>query len=329
MAISSGTIAGKLRAMTFARTVTEDQIPVVDITALVRGEADADVGKSLHQASSNLGFIYVKGHGLEAQLLRDLRHVGMEFFRLPSEEKSRVNATHNHRGWLGPGQAKMDDSLLPDLKESFVWGCGNQSTESDHPLRGVNLWPSHPSQLEALAKTYLKQAHVVAGHLMRGFALGLGLSENFFLRSADRPLSRASLVYYPHQEETNRTQFGVGPHTDFGVLTVLCQDEVGGLQVQDIHGEWMEAPPKKDALVINVGDLLSRWTAGAYKSTPHRVLNHSGRERLSIVLAYDPNPETQVDPKAIYGSDYSGDLEPISCGDYLQWRFNNAFAYRT
>ena len=97
---------------------------------------------------------------------------------------------------------------------------------------------------------------------MRGFALGLGLPENFFLRSADRPLSRASLVYYPHQEEANRTQFGVGPHTDFGVLTVLCQDEIGGLQVQDIHGEWMEAPPKKNALVINVGDLLSRWTAG-------------------------------------------------------------------
>ena len=103
--------------MTFVRTVTENQIPVVDITALVRGEAAADVGKSLHQASSNLGFIYVKGHGLEAQLLRDLRHVGMEFFRLPAEEKSRINATRNHRGWLGPGQSKMDDSLTrPERK---------------------------------------------------------------------------------------------------------------------------------------------------------------------------------------------------------------------
>ena len=124
MAISLGTIAGKIRAMTFVRTVTEDQIPVVDITALVRGETDTDVGKSLHQASSNLGFIYVKGHGLEAQLLRDLRHMGMEFFRLPAEEKSRVNATHNHRGWLGPGQSKMDDSLLPDLKESLSEAMG-------------------------------------------------------------------------------------------------------------------------------------------------------------------------------------------------------------
>ncbi len=187
-------------------------MPVVDITALVRGEAAADVGKSLHQASSNLGFIYVKGHGLEAQLLRDLRHVGMEFFWLPAEEKSRVNATRNHRDWLGPGQSKMDDGLLPDLKESFVLGYGNQSTESDYPLRGTNLWPSHPSQLEALAKTCLKQVHVVAGHLMRGFAFGLGLPEDFFLRSADRPLSRVSLVCYPHQEETNRTQFGVEPY---------------------------------------------------------------------------------------------------------------------
>jgi len=110
----------------------------------------------------------------------------------------------------------MDDSLLPDLKESFVWSYGNQSTESDYPLRGTNLWPSHPSQLKVLAKTYLNQVHVVAGHLMHGFVLGLGLPENFFLRSADRLLSRAALVYYPHQEEANRTQFGVGPHTVSG-----------------------------------------------------------------------------------------------------------------
>lgn len=107
MAISSDTIAGKIRAMTFVRTVTENQIPVVDITALVRDEAVVDVGKSLHQASSNLGFIYVKGHGLQAQLLRDLRHVGVKFFRLPAEEKSHINVTRNHRGWLGPGQSKI------------------------------------------------------------------------------------------------------------------------------------------------------------------------------------------------------------------------------
>jgi len=190
------------------------------------------------------------------------------------------------------------------------------------------MWPDFVPQLETLGNAYLKQAHQVAYHLMRGFALGLGLKEDFFLQTTGKPLSRASLVYYPHQEETNPNQFGVGPHTDFGTLTLLCQDQVGGLQVQDVNGQWLEATPIEGSLVVNVGDLLSHWTAGAYKSTPHRVINSSGYERLSIVLAYDPNPETVIDPRSIIGANYKGDLAAMTCGDYLYRRFNKAFSYR-
>ena len=122
-------------------------------------------------------------------------------------------------------------------------------------------------------------------------ALGLGLEETFFLRTASRPLSRASFAYYPAQPpELGEGQFGVGPHTDFGVLTVLCRDSVGGLQVQGIYGDWIEAPPIGDTLIVSVADLLARWTDDAYKSTPHRVLNSSGKERMSLVLAFDPDP---------------------------------------
>ena len=164
---------------------------------------------------------------------------------------------------------------------------------------------------------------------MRGFALGLNLEENFFLKTSDRPLSRASFVYYPQQPESmGDQQFGVGPHTDFGVLTVLAQDNVGGLQVQDVKGQWIEAPPIADTLIVNVADLLARWTNGEYKSTPHRVVNSSGRERLSLVLAFDPNPETMIDAKEVFGADYETKEEPITCGDYLNWRFDKAFSYR-
>jgi len=123
-------------------------------------------------------------------------------------------------------------------------------------------------------------------------------------------------------------QFGVGPHTDFGVLTVLCQDSVGGLQVEDINGDWVHAPPIEGTLIVNVGDLLSRWTDGAYKSTVHRVVNTSGRERLSLVLAFDPDPDTQIDAREVFGEDYKPAEEAISCGDYLVWRFKRAFSYR-
>ena len=110
--------------------------------------------------------------------------------------------------------------------------------------------------------------------------------------------------------------------------TILCQDNVGGLQVQNLEGEWVHAPPIEGTLLVNVGDLLSRWTDGAYKSTPHRVVNRSGKERLSLVLAFDPNPETLIDANEVFGATYHANNPPISCGDYLIWRFAKAFAYR-
>ncbi len=124
-----------------------------------------------------------------------------------------------------------------------------------------------------------------------------GFAENAFLETASQPLSRASLTWYPPQPPNlGEDQFGVGPHTDFGVLTVLCQDAVGGLQVQDYNGDWVAAHPIPGTLVINVGDLLARWSNGRFRSTPHRVINASGRERLSLVLAFDPDFDTPDRP---------------------------------
>ena len=225
----------------------------------------------------------------------------------------------------------MQNDAKPDLKESFIWGYQNDGgkTPDDHPLRGPNQWPAFMPELQEISMRYFGEVHAVAHHLMRGFALGLGLNEKFFLRSAAAPLSRASYVYYPQQpEEAGEDQFGVGPHTDFGVLTVLCQDSLGGLQVEDINGDWVQAPPIEGTLVVNVGDLLSRWTGGAYKSTPHRVVNSSGQERLSLVLAFDPDPSTMIDAREVHGPGHKPAEEAISCGDYLIWRFKKAFSYR-
>ena len=99
-------------------------------------------------------------------------------------------------------------------------------------------------------------------------------------------------------------------------------------RVQGLDGEWIHAPPIEGTLIVNVADLLARWTGGAYRSTPHRVVNASGRERLSLVVAYDPDPETLIDARQIFGDDLEAADEPITCGDYLLWRFGRAFAYR-
>jgi len=312
-----------------AKSLTPDAIPVIDISPLRDGSDPITVAEKLHAASQGLGFIYIKGHGIPESVIAEAQNAAFDFFRSPDDAKQSVSVSAAHRGWLKPGAAKMGDDAKVDLKESFIWGLQDVDgqTLQDHPLRGPNQWPASVPSLESIAMTYFHHAHDVARHLMQGFAVGMSLEPDFFLSSCDQPMSRASFVYYPAQDENAGTeQFGVGAHTDFGVLTVLCQDDNGGLQVQDVNGDWLHAPPIEGSLVVNVGDLLSRWTAGEYKSTPHRVVNTSGRERLSLVLAFDPNPETLIDAGMIPG--LSAKDDPITCGDYLQWRFAKAFAYR-
>ena len=311
-----------------AKLIDEAIIPVIDITALRDGSDPLSVARAMHAASTDLGFIYISGHGIPDQVIEDARTSAYDFFRGSEQEKSRVLISVNHRGWLGQGGAKMGDDARDDLKESFLWGHEGDSGDR-HPLRGNNQWPDFVPAMRRSGMAYFDQVHEVARHLMRGFALGLDLDENFFLQHSDAPLSRMACVYYPEQpEDMGENQFGVGPHTDFGVLTVLCQDDTGGLQVEALNGDWVHAPPIPGTLIINVADLLARWTDGAYRSTPHRVVNTSGHERMSLVLAFDPNPETMIDSRDVFGKDHPAREQPITCGDYLNWRFEKAFSYR-
>ena len=323
--------------MTEVRSTTAQTIPVIDISPLRDGSKPTAVAQALLAASQDLGFIYINGHGIPDEVITRARGCALDFFLSAEQEKRRYTISDKHRGWLSQGGAKMQDDLAADLKESFIWGYQDDagSTPGDHELRGPNQWPDFIPGMESAALDYFNHADRVARCLLRGFALGLNLDADFFLHNSEVPLSRASFVYYPGQEAaSDKPGFGVGPHTDFGLLTVLCQDHVGGLQVENSSGEWIEAPPIPGTLVVNVGDLLERWTDGAFRSTPHRVINSSAEERLSLVLAFDPNPETMIDAGDIYGDrrqmkQDEPKQDAISCGDYLIWRFAKAFSYRT
>ncbi len=312
-----------------ASYINKNKIPVIDISGLKNEEEMQKVATKLHKASQDIGFIYVKNHGISDIVLSNLRNSAKKFFSFSNEEKKTISVSLNHRGWLSQGGAKMQDKVKADLKESFIWGYQDEfgKTNEDHPLRGRNKWPDFCPELESHAVSFFNHSHKVANILMKGFALGLGLDKNFFTKYTGTPLSRGSIIFYPSQDQKmNSEYFGVGPHTDFGVLTLLFQDDVGGLQVQDTNGKWIHAPPIENTIVVNVGDLLSRWTEGEYKSTPHRVINNSGKERISMVIAFDPEPDTLIDSSQIFGKKSS--QNPITCGDYLIWRFNKAFSYR-
>ena len=329
-----------------AEPIDVAEIPVIDIARLRDGTDAARVGAELARAATEVGFLYVRNHGVDAGLVERARRTALEFFRLPGEAKREAGTNQFHHGYLKPGSTKMYDDARLDLKESFNWGIelDAESGGDPHdmpgrgpgadaapanPLLGPNVWPAAMPELRARVYPYFEAASACAEDLLRGFALGAGLDAEHFIGLRDRPVSRGSLQYYPPQPEgAGEDQFGVAPHTDFGVLTVLCQDEIGGLQIQRRNGEWAAMPPIPGTLVVNIGDLLERWSNRRYHSTVHRVINSSGRERLSLVLAYDPNFETLVDPRAFCAPGEEPHDEPISCGDYLLWRFRKAFSYR-
>ncbi len=306
------------------------RVPVVDIGALRDGSDPQAVADALHRANRDVGFVYVTNHGMDLAFLEAARSSALEFFRQPVQRKLDLGISDKHRGFLNMGASRMVDDALPDLKESFIWGYEDEDGRApeDHPLRGENRWPAGMPGMRRAARRWFFEADQLARLLLQGFALGLGLERGFFLKSCAQPMSRGAFVYYPPQTPSpGQDQFGVAPHTDFGLLTLLCQDDVGGLQVQDSGGHWVLAPPVPGTLVVNVGDLLARWTGDQYRSTPHRVVNKSGRERLSLVLAFDPDPDTVIDPRQVVPG--STDCKaPITCGDYLVWRFGKSFDYR-
>ena len=307
---------------------------MIDVAPLRDGADPAGVGAELARAAAEVGFLYVRNHGVDPALVERARRAALDFFRLPEEAKREAATNRFHHGYLKPGSTQMYDGARLDLKESFNWGVeldGEAGAESPsaNPLLGPNVWPAAIPALKPSVYPYFEVASACAEDLLRGFALGAGLDPEHFIRRRDRPLSRGSLQYYPPQpEDAAEDQFGVAPHTDFGVLTVLCQDEIGGLEIRRRDGTWAAMPPIPGTLVVNIGDLLERWSNRRYRSTVHRVINASGRERLSLVLAYDPNFETLVDPRAFCAEGETPHDAPITCGDYLLWRFAKAFSYR-
>ncbi|MBL0728604.1 isopenicillin N synthase family oxygenase [Piscinibacter sp. HJYY11] len=282
-------------------------LPVIDVSALVDPSAPAaaraQVARELDAAARSLGFFYAAHHGVPDELVQRLVLLSRTFFALPEAEKMKTPMSAGGRAWRGffPLGGELT-SNRPDWKEGLYLGS---ELGPEHPrvqqgviLHGANLWP----QVEGLRETvlsYLDAMSQLGQALMRGLAMGLGLPERYFAEhgTAD-PLLLLRLFNYPSRPvpKESTAQWGVGEHTDYGLLTMLWQDDVGGLQVRTDSG-WVEAPPIANTFVCNIGDMLDRMTGGRYRSLPHRVaINTSGRDRLSIPLFFDPDFDTVVQP---------------------------------
>jgi isopenicillin N synthase-like dioxygenase len=322
--------------VSYASAASSDasSIPVIDMAPL-RGSDDratVAVAQSLLAAARHVGFFYVRNHTVPQSLIEQVYALSHRFFALPIEQKQRVRINALHRGFLAVGAARMYKEARVDLKESFIWGpeldLDDPDVAAGRPLMGPNQWPDAPPEMAATLLAYMDAVMECGRSLLRGFAVGLGLDPDFFRDRFAKPLTRCSLIYYPPQPpESGREQFGVAPHTDYGGLTLLNQDDTGGLQVCTRTGEWVTAPPIAGSFVVNIGDLMARWTNDRFVSTPHRVVNSSGRARYSTGVFFDPAFDTVIDPRELRPNGPPL-YPPVTCGDYIVSRLDKAFSYR-
>ena len=318
-----------------AKKIAVETIPVIDAGPLRSGELSdlRKVAMEIRQVAQEVGFFYLCNHGISSELISQAYDATKSFFSKPMQWKNNLKINSNHHGFLSIGEARMEKAKKVDLKESFVWGLdlpdSDPSVSSENPFLGRNQWPREMPELKEGVYPFFEAGLKCGLDLMRAFAIGMGIPEDSFTKNFNEPIARGSIIYYPPQSpDMDETQFGVAPHTDCGCLTLLWQDQVGGLDVLNNDGEWVTAHPIDGTIVVNVGDLLMRWTNNAFKSTQHRVVNRKGIERHSMVVAWDPDYSTLVDPLLVCQNGEKAQYPPIRCGDYVLSRFDSSFSYR-
>ncbi|MFZ1889969.1 MAG: 2-oxoglutarate and iron-dependent oxygenase domain-containing protein [Candidatus Binataceae bacterium] len=321
-------------------------LPIVDIARL-RGGANEliRIGEALDRACCEFGFFYVTGHGIRPALSARMLTLAREFFDLPLEQKMAIAMTHGGRAWRGyfPVEGELT-SGQPDRKEGIYLGTELGSDDAHVragvPLHGMNLYPALPGFRDTLL-AYMDEVTGVGQLLLSGIAVGLGLGKDYFLERYTRDPTVLFRIfnYPPSHTSVDDDKLGLGEHTDYGLLTLLRQDEVGGLEIWH-QDRWIAATPVPDSFVCNVGDMLERLTAGRYVSALHRVRNKSQHDRISMPLFLDPSFDAELTPIEVlapdptaagrrrHGRRWDGtDLAAVSgsYGDYLLNKVSKVF----
>ncbi|WP_180074472.1 MULTISPECIES: isopenicillin N synthase family oxygenase [unclassified Acinetobacter] len=313
-------------------------IPVIDLAqALTPSSANiTDVVEKLRGAATSSGFFYVKNHGISSALIQRQFELAAKIFALPLGTKLKYDQSLNdsHLGFEQLAAQKSDYSAKPDIKEGFY--CA-KNYPTDHPYvlakyqgYGINQWPSaEVPEMEQFCQEYIAQLNGLAQRIMQLLALSLSLDESYFDDCCIDPMITLKMLCYPpHPVGADEYSFGVGAHTDWGSITILAQDECGGLEVCLPDGTWVAAPPIKDTFIVNLGDLIPRWSNDLYKSNPHRVRNlfSKGQSRYSIPFFYGPNYMTPIN--ALPGTVKDGEIyryAPCTAGEHMEQMYQQAY----
>ena len=264
------------------------QVPIIDIGA-------SDAPQAIDRACRTTGFFALAGHGIPTSLRTELLAAARSLFALSPERKRAVALAHGGtawRGWFALGDELT--SGVPDLKEGFY--VGRELASSPLALHGPNIWPPEVPELQSTVTAWMEAMEELGQRTLAAMATGLGLDEHWFRSgiTAD-PTVLFRIFRYPPHPDGAADRWGVGEHSDYGLLTLLAHDGTPGLEV-NVRGTWVDVVPDPALIVCNLGDMLDRLTLGRYRSTAHRVRNAAGHDRISLPFFLDPSWDAVVEP---------------------------------
>jgi len=282
---------------------TGTALPVISLSLLQGTDQERRaLAHSLADACLHTGFFYVSDHDIPGELVERVFGESRALFDLPIDQKEAIHKAYSraNRGYEPLKGQTLEPGSPPDLKEGFY--IGEELDESDPRVRagrfnqGANQWPGELSTFRHAMTDYFNAMNELSARIMQALALSLGLSQDFFNDFCQQPLSTLRLLHYPPQPPNPAPgEKGCGAHTDFGGVTILLLDDNPGLQVWDARNDqWVHANPVPGTFVVNLGDMIARWTNDRYRSTMHRVVNSSGAERYSVPFFYSGNPDHEV-----------------------------------
>lgn len=306
-----------------------NEIPIIDVSALVDGSDPQRVADQIGGICEKVGFFYIKNHGVSPDLVERMYQAAENFFALPFDAKQRLNVATTGvtvRGYIPTYGENADPENSRDFKEAFDLGANEEEVS---PFFGPNAMPAELPEFKAVCEEYHDTMLALARKLVSAVALSLGLPANHFESIQRKPITIQRLLHYPPQQgKVSQEEIGIGAHTDYGFLTILSQDSVGGLQVRNLAGEWISAPPVEGTFIINIGDLVQALTNGRYSSTVHRVINTSGAERYSIPFFLDADYDAVVEPLSSCVSESNpAQYAPFTVGEYKYSRFVEVYPH--
>lgn len=317
------------------RPMIAGEVPLIDFAPFLSGDAAAKkaVADEIGEACEEVGFFMLTSHGVSQESIDDVFSQARRFFAQPREKRAETAATWDwYRGWVPPKDIGEDGRkggtletyrLMLDLPED------DPDVLAGKPLHAPNRWPADLPGFREIVGGYEETLLRVSADIAHAFALALDLPGDWFADKFRKPLVQLSLLYYPPlPPDAPLDMMSAYPHTDEGAFTLLTQDKVGGLEVRLKSGEWIAVPLVPGAYVVNVGDMLMKWTNGRFTSTPHRVRNRSRNERFSI--PFFMNPDYDVEIKCIEtctSPENPPKFEPVQNGEHMRVFWEKGMAY--